>query len=132
MPPAALKPTIPSLSFRPCGRRRTRRSRGIPALRQFPARLHNQPAGTWSDGTSLTLCLAGSLSRGFNLGDIARSFIKRYADNYRDAVLKAVNPGDDTGAAYGLDAIPTEWIETLAGAGEIRRIAGAPAAAYTE
>jgi ADP-ribosylglycohydrolase len=36
---------------------------------------HGQPPGTWSDDTSLTLCLAGSLSRGFNLDDIARNFV---------------------------------------------------------
>ena len=37
---------------------------------------HNQPPGTWSDDTSLTLCLADSLSRGFNLNDIARNFVR--------------------------------------------------------
>lgn len=46
-------------------------------------------------------------------------------DNYRDAVLKAVNLGDDTdtvaaltggiaGLAYGVDGIPEEWINNLA------------------
>lgn len=55
-------------------------------------------------------------------------------DNYRDAVLKAVNLGDDTdttgavtGAlaalAYGLDSIPQEWREQLAAYDEVRRIA---------
>jgi ADP-ribosylglycohydrolase len=37
---------------------------------------HNQPPGTWSDDTSLTLCLADSLSRGFSPDDIARNFVK--------------------------------------------------------
>jgi ADP-ribosylglycohydrolase len=37
--------------------------------------IHNQPPGTWSDDTSLTLCLADSLSRGFNLDDIARNVV---------------------------------------------------------
>lgn len=47
-------------------------------------------------------------------------------DNYRDAVLKAVNLGDDTdtvaavagglaGIMYGMDGIPKEWIEGLRG-----------------
>jgi ADP-ribosylglycohydrolase len=60
-------------------------------------------------------------------------------DSYRDAVLKAVNLGDDTdttaavtgamaGLAYGPDAIPADWLETLAGSGDIRRLAGAMAA----
>jgi ADP-ribosylglycohydrolase len=37
---------------------------------------HNQPPGTWSDDTSLTLCLADALSRGFALDNIARNFVK--------------------------------------------------------
>lgn len=47
-------------------------------------------------------------------------------DNFKDAVLKAVNLGDDTdtigaltgalaGIIYGYDAIPSEWIEALRG-----------------
>ena len=47
-------------------------------------------------------------------------------DNYKDAVLKAVNLGDDTdtvgavtgglaGIAYGMDGIPGEWIDKLRG-----------------
>lgn len=55
-------------------------------------------------------------------------------DNYKDAVLKAVNLGDDTdttgavtgalaGLAYGLDSIPQEWREQLAACDEVRRIA---------
>ena len=39
---------------------------------------HNQPPGTWSDDTSLTLCLADSLSRGFDLSGIARNFVRWY------------------------------------------------------
>jgi len=45
-------------------------------------------------------------------------------DNFKDAVLKAVNLGDDAdtigsvtggmaGLFYGFDQIPAEWIETL-------------------
>lgn len=55
-------------------------------------------------------------------------------DNYEDAVLKAVNLGDDTdttgavtgalaGLAYGLDSIPQEWRNQLAASDEVRRIA---------
>ncbi|MDE7371267.1 MAG: ADP-ribosylglycohydrolase family protein [Desulfovibrio sp.] len=54
--------------------------------------------------------------------------------NYKDAVLKAVNLGDDTdttgavtGAlaamAYGLEAIPAEWIAQLQGRGQLLRAA---------
>jgi ADP-ribosylglycohydrolase len=63
-------------------------------------------------------------------------------DNYRDAVLKAVNLGEDTdttaavtgalaGLAYGIKAIPAVWLESLAGYGEINRIAGTLAKALT-
>ncbi|HRU42202.1 MAG TPA: ADP-ribosylglycohydrolase family protein, partial [Candidatus Diapherotrites archaeon] len=35
----------------------------------------NQPAGTWSDDTSMTLCLADSLSKGLDYNDIMKRFI---------------------------------------------------------
>lgn len=37
---------------------------------------HHQPAGTWSDDSSLALCLAESLCGGYNLNDIAQKFLK--------------------------------------------------------
>ncbi len=36
--------------------------------------MHNQPLGTWSDDSSLTLCLVDSLCGGFNTRDIADKF----------------------------------------------------------
>jgi ADP-ribosylglycohydrolase len=59
-------------------------------------------------------------------------------DSYRDAVLKAVNLGEDTdttaavtgalaGLAYGIKTIPTVWLESLAGYEEILRLSGAMA-----
>ncbi|MDR4955140.1 ADP-ribosylglycohydrolase family protein [Chryseobacterium sp. ES2] len=39
---------------------------------------HHQPAGTWSDDGSLTLCLADSLLKGYNLKDIAMKFLQWY------------------------------------------------------
>jgi ADP-ribosylglycohydrolase len=36
---------------------------------------YNQPPGTWSDDSSLTLCLADELSKEFNLRNIAYSFV---------------------------------------------------------
>ena len=55
-------------------------------------------------------------------------------DNYRDAVLQAVNLGDDAdttgavtgglaGLAYGLESIPQKWRDQLAAHEEVRRIA---------
>lgn len=43
---------------------------------------HNQPAGTWSDDSSLTFCLADSLCDGFSLEAIARAFIRWYREGY--------------------------------------------------
>ena len=37
---------------------------------------HNQKAGTWSDDTSMTLCLIDSLSKGLDYNDIMTNFIK--------------------------------------------------------
>ena len=55
-------------------------------------------------------------------------------DNYKDAVLKAVNLGDDTdttaavtgglaGLFYGFDAIPSEWVDRLARKESIEELA---------
>ena len=37
---------------------------------------HRQPAGIWSDDTSMTLCLAESLARGLDYQDIMTNFLK--------------------------------------------------------
>lgn len=39
---------------------------------------HRQPAGTWSDDSSLALCLAESLCQGYNLEDAALKFLQWY------------------------------------------------------
>lgn len=36
---------------------------------------HNQPKGTWSDDTSLALCLAESIAHGYSIQDLARRFV---------------------------------------------------------
>ena len=41
---------------------------------------YNQPAGTWSDDTSMTLCLVESLTKGLDYKDIMDNFIKWYDD----------------------------------------------------
>jgi ADP-ribosyl-[dinitrogen reductase] hydrolase len=38
--------------------------------------VHNQPAGTWSDDSSMVFCTAESLVHGYNLEDIAAQFSK--------------------------------------------------------
>ena len=37
---------------------------------------HNQPKGTWSDDTSMTLCLVDNLINGYDLNEIANNFVK--------------------------------------------------------
>ncbi|AZA52689.1 ADP-ribosylglycohydrolase family protein [Chryseobacterium sp. G0201] len=39
---------------------------------------HHQPAGTWSDDSSLALCLAESLCEGYDLEDISLKFLQWY------------------------------------------------------
>ena len=46
---------------------------------------HDQPKGTWSDDTSLTLCLAESIVEGFDLNLLAQKFIAWKNDNYLTA-----------------------------------------------
>lgn len=48
----------------------------VVGMREFG--VHNQPAGTWSDDSSLTFCLAESLCGEFNLQDIAQLFADWY------------------------------------------------------
>jgi len=46
---------------------------------------HSQPAGTWSDDTSLALCLMESLTRGLDFGDIMGNFVKWHAEGFLTA-----------------------------------------------
>ncbi|MEI6898599.1 MAG: ADP-ribosylglycohydrolase family protein, partial [Bacteroidota bacterium] len=39
-------------------------------------RTHNQPAGTWSDDSSMVFCTAESLCNGYSLDDIALQYSK--------------------------------------------------------
>lgn len=43
---------------------------------------HHQYFGTWSDDSSLTLCLIDSLIKGYNISDIAEKFCKFYYEGY--------------------------------------------------
>jgi len=43
---------------------------------------YNQPAGTWSDDSSLTFCLAESLAYGYNLDDMGVRFLKWINEAY--------------------------------------------------
>ncbi|MBL7818078.1 MAG: ADP-ribosylglycohydrolase family protein [Saprospiraceae bacterium] len=43
---------------------------------------HRQPVGTWSDDSSLALCLAESLTQSYDLKDVANRFVNWYNYNY--------------------------------------------------
>jgi len=47
-----------------------------PAIDMVGFGTYNLPPGTWSDDTSLTLCLADSLTNGYSLEDMAAKFIQ--------------------------------------------------------
>ncbi|WP_261177914.1 ADP-ribosylglycohydrolase family protein [Anaerobacillus sp. CMMVII] len=55
-------------------RRETLKENPVVGMRAYGT--HNQPAGTWSDDTSMSLCLVDCLSEGLNYEDIMNKFVK--------------------------------------------------------
>ncbi|MBW6514626.1 MAG: ADP-ribosylglycohydrolase family protein [Candidatus Syntrophosphaera sp.] len=62
-----------------------------------PAR--EEEIGLWSDDTSLTLCLAESLARGYDLADQAQRFVQWYYEGYLSARDQAFDVGGQTSKA---------------------------------
>ena len=62
---------------------------------------HNQPAGTWSDDTSLTLCTVESLCRGLDLEDMGRRFVRWAGEGYWSARGEVFDIGLTTSSAIG-------------------------------
>ncbi len=62
---------------------------------------YNQPPGTWSDDSSLALCLAESLCKGFNLNDIAQKFCNFLYKNLWTPWGKVFDAGITTRIAIG-------------------------------
>ncbi|WP_419869323.1 ADP-ribosylglycohydrolase family protein [Chryseobacterium sp. CT-SW4] len=56
----------------------------------------NQPKGTWSDDSSLTLCLAEELTKGYDLEKIGKSFVKWYLYGHWTAHGKFFDIGGTT------------------------------------
>lgn len=63
---------------------------------------HKVPAGTWSDDSSLTFCLAESLVKGFYPRDIADKFISWLRNGYWSATGEVFDVGIATKAAIEL------------------------------
>lgn len=62
-----------------------------------------QPHGTWSDDSSLTFCLAESLTNGYDIIDIAQKFVQWYQTGYWGAHHKLFDIGGAT--RYALNRI---------------------------
>lgn len=60
---------------------------------------HHQYFGTWSDDTSLTLCLIDSLKNGYDLRDIANKFMEFYFDAFWTPYGKVFDIGNTTALA---------------------------------
>jgi ADP-ribosylglycohydrolase len=56
----------------------------------------NQPPGTWSDDSSLTFCLAESLSKGYDIEQIGEYFVKWMQEGYWGAHYKLFDIGGST------------------------------------
>jgi ADP-ribosylglycohydrolase len=60
---------------------------------------HQQPAGTWSDDSSLTFCLAETLCKGYDLQDLANRFVNWKHHGYWAAHGKVFDIGIATSSA---------------------------------
>lgn len=72
---------------------------------------YNQPAGTWSDDTSMTLCLLDSLSNGLDYEDIMKNFLKWFDEGDYTPHGQAFDIGISTRKAllrYSEGTIPIE------------------------
>lgn len=58
--------------------RETLRENPVVNMRSYGT--YNQPAGTWSDDTSMTLCLVDSLSNGIDYEDIMKKFLEWFKE----------------------------------------------------
>jgi ADP-ribosylglycohydrolase len=66
-------------------------------MREFGT--HGQPAGTWSDDSSLTFCLAETLVKGYDLQDLANRFVNWRNHGYWTAHGKVFDIGNSTNTA---------------------------------
>lgn len=62
---------------------------------------HKQPAGTWSDDSSMSFCLAESLCAGYNLENIAQNFVRWYEEAFWTAHDEVFDVGISTAQAIG-------------------------------
>lgn len=95
-------------------------------MREFGT--HGQPAGTWSDDSSLTFCLAETIAKGYDLQDLANRFVNWRYHAYWTAHGRVFDVGNSTNTAiYFLSqgAAPTtagDDAEDCNGNGSLMRI----------
>lgn len=72
---------------------------------------HNQPKGSWSDDTSMSLCVADSLSRGYDLTDMMKRFSSWYNNMEYTAAGKTFDVGRLCRRAIGnfREGLPAEY-----------------------
>ena len=75
-------------------RRLSLKTRPVTGMRGYGT--WHQPAGTWSDDSSLTFCLAESLIGGYDPNDIGKKFLDWYATGYWGAHHKLFDIGRAT------------------------------------
>ncbi|AQR94356.1 ADP-ribosylglycohydrolase family protein [Clostridium saccharoperbutylacetonicum] len=71
---------------------------------------YHQPFGTWSDDTSLTLCLIEGINNNYSLQRVADNFIRYYRDGYLTPYCEVFDIGNSTKEAinkmiYGIKPI---------------------------
>jgi len=71
---------------------------------------YNQPPGTWSDDSSMMLCLAESLLSGFDVNEMGRLFVKWYKNAYWTPHNDTFDIGITTSEALQkiVDGVPAE------------------------
>jgi ADP-ribosylglycohydrolase len=79
-------------------RRESVRRNPVTGMRGFGA--HKVPAGTYSDDTALTLCLADNLASGFDLDRLAQSFLQWCYEDLWAAGKRAFGLGQRTFRAF--------------------------------
>jgi ADP-ribosyl-[dinitrogen reductase] hydrolase len=89
---------------------------------------YQQPAGTWSDDSSLTFCLAETLAEGYDLERLAEKFTGWLYNSYWTPYNEVFDVGNATREAIGrlLDGVPPDlaggFYESSNGNGSLMRI----------
>ena len=75
----------------------TREEREKDPIREMRAYgTHHQPFGTWSDDTSLTICLIDAINRGYSIQRVAENFVNFYEKGYFTPFGEVFDIGNST------------------------------------